>query len=161
VRDMESDHESPPDTTAGYERTDVKARPVIVFLVILFASTVLVCVLLVGLFGFYRSMASRRDHPPTLAMGIQQQIVPPPRLQASPPREWDQMVKDQETALAGYRWINKEQGVGAIPIERAIDIIATTGMTSASAAVSSTTAGLHHQIPTESASGRGAERTLQ
>ncbi|MEW6235563.1 MAG: hypothetical protein AB1656_09275 [Candidatus Omnitrophota bacterium] len=39
------------------------------------------------------------------------------------PAELTALVKEQQAALIGYRWIDKEKKIAAIPIERAMELV--------------------------------------
>lgn len=53
--------------------------------------------------------------------------APQPRLQAYPPADLQKVVAAQKARLQGYRWIDQGQGIAAIPIDRAMAIIAARG----------------------------------
>ena len=40
-----------------------------------------------------------------------------------PPQEYSSLVAEQEAQLNSYRWIDREKGVVAIPIERAAELV--------------------------------------
>jgi hypothetical protein len=40
-----------------------------------------------------------------------------------PPQEYSSLVAEQETRLNSYRWIDREKGVVAVPIERAAELV--------------------------------------
>jgi hypothetical protein len=50
-------------------------------------------------------------------------LAPPPRLQPSPPRELEEMRAAEDLVLKGYAWVNPDQGVVRIPIERAMELL--------------------------------------
>jgi len=39
------------------------------------------------------------------------------------PAELEALVKEQQAALSGYRWIDKEKKITAIPIDRAMELV--------------------------------------
>jgi hypothetical protein len=53
--------------------------------------------------------------------------APGPQLQIDPAAEREHVLGEQRARLAGYRWIDRDRGVIAIPIERAMQIIAGRG----------------------------------
>lgn len=52
---------------------------------------------------------------------------PKPRLEANPAAELHTLIARQRADLEGYRWANTEHTLVAIPIKRAIEIIAGRG----------------------------------
>jgi hypothetical protein len=39
------------------------------------------------------------------------------------PEEWSRLRAEQESRLHAYRWVDREQGVVAVPIDRAIELL--------------------------------------
>jgi len=61
------------------------------------------------------------NHTPTVRQ------FPKPRQEADPAAELHALLARQRKALNGYRWINTDHTLIAIPIERAMQIIAARG----------------------------------
>lgn len=55
------------------------------------------------------------------------ETAPPPLLLSDPNSEREAVTNQQTARLAGYRWIDRAQKIAAIPIERAMAIIAARG----------------------------------
>ena len=51
-----------------------------------------------------------------------------PRLQPDPPRQKLELEQRDEQFLTTYDWVDKESGVARIPVSRAIELLATTGL---------------------------------
>jgi hypothetical protein len=51
-----------------------------------------------------------------------------PALQANPPADLAKLKEEEQTRLNSYGWVDREAGVAHIPIARAIDILARTGL---------------------------------
>ena len=50
-------------------------------------------------------------------------ILPPePRLQADPPRDMKEFREVEETFLTSYGWMDKQEGIARIPIEKAMEL---------------------------------------
>jgi hypothetical protein len=54
-------------------------------------------------------------------------LPPQPRLLAHPAVELSTVVAQQRARLSGYRWIDRDRKIAAIPIDRAMAIIAARG----------------------------------
>lgn len=111
----------------GHETSDVNARGIALFVV------VLVVTVAVGQIGLGRVMsayarrtarieASRSPHFRTA-------VEPPePRIVGEPAVLLRQYRAEEARQLGSYGWVDREAGVARIPIDRAIDIVARTGL---------------------------------
>jgi hypothetical protein len=73
-----------------------------------------------GLWGvFVRDVPNRGQRPA--------QEPPQPRLLSNPPAELSKVLADQRARLTGYRWTDRGQGLIAVPIDRAMAIVAARG----------------------------------
>jgi len=102
-------------------------------LVIAILSGVLVFFLLRG---FVTRRAGQAGEPPVMA--------PPaaaggPTLLARPENELGRVRREEKERLATYGWIDQTGGVAHIPIDRAIEILATRGLPSATASAATPT----------------------
>jgi len=68
---------------------------------------------------FFAVVPSQRAEAP--------QEFPQPRLRAHPSADLQQYLAKQREALNGYRWANSDHSLVAIPIERAMALIAERG----------------------------------
>jgi hypothetical protein len=55
-------------------------------------------------------------------------MSPQPDLQVASSLDYQQMRAAEEAQLRSYRWVDREAGIAAIPIERAMEILAGRGM---------------------------------
>jgi hypothetical protein len=111
----------------GHESSEVNARGIIIFALGLVALGVLIQAAL-GLVmqGFSgREARGRAVRPPFFAVEVQ---PPAPRLQGNPGVELMQFKQEELAQLNHYGWIDKGAGIARIPIERAMDILARTGL---------------------------------
>lgn len=111
----------------GHERSDVRVRPLGIFLVVLVASMLLVGVVVQWMFGALERIAAEGDpirHP--LAESDRQ--TPGPLLQVSPRQDLDVLRADEMEELATAGWISREQGIARMPIDRAIQLTAERGL---------------------------------
>lgn len=111
-----------------FERKDIANGHV----VLTGAALLIVVWAIVGLLSFYFSYLSHyREEvsPPALPYEEGAQKLPPePRLQASPTADLQQLRARENAVLSQYRWIDRSKGVVAIPIDRAIQLIAQRGI---------------------------------
>jgi hypothetical protein len=119
------------DLRRGYETRDISLRALVVF-------AALIAALIAGSMGglwvlwkFYqRSFAGTTTR--TSQVFDRDQIPPPPQLQNTPARDYDEFRREQEAELNRYRWIDREQGIVQIPISRAMDLALEKGVGSLS-----------------------------
>jgi hypothetical protein len=103
------------------EPEGVQARPVL-YVAVGFLIFVAAC--LGGLFLYYSdAIGARKPAKP--------EPFPAPQLQRTPLSDLENLKRQQQAQLDGYAWVDKDQGIVRIPIERAMQIVAATGGTAA------------------------------
>jgi hypothetical protein len=118
------------ETKQGHERNTLVIKGLVVFAVALFGVGILVEF---GL-GFIMRDFSREEKglealaPPTFPDDTAP--LPGPRLQADPSTDFQKMRKDVLGHLNGYGWIDRQAGIAHIPIDRAMEIVARSGLPS-------------------------------
>lgn len=55
-------------------------------------------------------------------------MSPAPDLQVASSRDYQEMRAAEEAQLHSYGWVDREAGIAAIPIERAMEILASRGL---------------------------------
>ena len=55
-------------------------------------------------------------------------MSPEPDLQVASSRDYQEMRAAEEAQLHSYRWVDRDAGIAAIPIERAMEILASRGL---------------------------------
>jgi hypothetical protein len=119
----------PENAHLGHETSDVHVRTVLWFGLVVAVGTVAVAVLLLFLLRHYRAEASRRD--PQLSPLAGAPFEPAgPQLQHTPIADYEQFRDRQEEHLHSYGWVNREQGIVRMPIERAMEIALERGLPS-------------------------------
>ena len=138
------------DASHGYEATDVRVSGVVVFLVALSIFAVVTAVLAYGVGKVINAHLARENGPPgkwAKTVDIRQlgnmpsnpemqnkvaeltQQFPTPRLQTDDGSEdIANLHAREELLLENYSWANQEQGKVRIPIERAMELIAQSGL---------------------------------
>ena len=131
--DETSHHESVhPVSTAesgehAHEATDVSIRGLAVFGVILAVTAGLLHILLWNVYDYFESARRKPDVPITARPGGRE-VVEFPRLQPDPHADLVQMRAAESAVLDGYGWVDREQGITRIPIDKAMDLVAERGL---------------------------------
>ena len=122
----------------GHEASEMRIAPIVWFLVVLGFGTVIICLLMAGLFNsFEKNLAVEEGKASPLA-DERQKLPPEPRLQLAPstpeqletrqspnlkldhPLQEMKRLRDEENLkLSSYGWIDEKAGVIRIPIEEA------------------------------------------
>ena len=110
-----------------YETDDFSPRGIRWFTAGLAVLAVMVLVLMGGLLWFLSG-----GWPPR--QGIVTPMVPAPNmspepdLQVASSRDYQEMRAAEEAQLHSYRWVDREAGIAAIPIKRAMEILVSRGL---------------------------------
>ncbi len=119
----------------SYEHRDLSARGVLLFLIVLAVAGVFIHLILWGMFRYLGQQIT--PQPPsaalvtparTLPRGDPARAFPAPQLQPDPVADLNKFRDRQEEILNSYDFVDKNNGVVRIPIERAIQIIAQRGL---------------------------------
>ena len=124
----------------AFERRDIGVAGIIYFLVGLAAATILVHLLLVGLYRFLDKRAQSQEPAlspmVTRAPGDTRHIpqnypetaFPDPRLETDERTQLDSMRIAEEEKLNSYGWVDENAGTVRIPIERGMDLLVQRGL---------------------------------
>jgi len=120
---------TPPHGTpqGGYEKSDLRSRPIVVFGVIL---GVMVALAFIAAYGMIHLLGWwERPRLETPASPLATRTVPPePRLQVEAPKNLKSLQAAAQEVLTTYAWVSKEAGVARIPIERAMQLVLERGL---------------------------------
>ncbi|UCF36050.1 MAG: hypothetical protein JSU96_14675 [Acidobacteriota bacterium] len=111
----------------GHEKTDADVKPIVQFLVGLGALMVFVMFLMTGFYNLLDDYFGRSEQQVSPLVDVQQ-IPPGPKLQVNPAEELTEVRSWEDERLGTYEWIDEDTGVFRIPIERAKEIVAETGL---------------------------------
>lgn len=115
-------HHSP--NGAGHEHREASVRLIVSSLAGLAVVTFFVFVLVVGVFRYFYDVNKTGE-------ARREPVIPPrPRIEVAPYEELQQMRVRENHILNTYAWVNKDGGVVRVPIDRAIDLLATKGLPS-------------------------------
>jgi len=115
-------------TQHGHETRDIDIRFLGLFslsMVVLLAGSL---VLMGWLFGVFAGKPLGRGRSAPIAET--RPYPPAPRLQAAPTRDMQKMRRTESTRLQGYGWIDQTAGIARIPIDQAMELLATRGLPS-------------------------------
>lgn len=130
MADNQTDHHEPErrdNGSRGYEIRDIHMSVIIIGVTSLAVLCVVALTLMWWLVGALdRIPGGREAEAPSIEYG---RLLPPePRLQANPPRDMEEFLAREHEFLTTYGWINREQGVVRIPIDRAMELVAERGL---------------------------------
>lgn len=111
----------------GYEKSDLRSKPIVIFGAILAAVMVLA---FVATYGMIRVLGWwDRPRLETPASPLATRAAPPkPRLQVQAPKDLKSLQATEQEVLTTYAWVSKEAGIARIPIERAMQLVLERGL---------------------------------
>ena len=118
-----------------HEYKDISFKSIVRFAVVLVVITVVTHVLLWGVFEILDSRVTyAEEYNP---MALPNTLPPAPRLQVDEGEDINEFRMQEDSMMQAYGWLDRNAGVARIPIDRAIEVIATKGLPSTSAAAAS------------------------
>ena len=112
----------------AFEKEDVRATPILQFLVGLAVTTVVVAFLLYGFYGAMSAyVASQQPAPPHMKFAPDRQ-PPLPLLQELPLKDVTTLRAEEDALLTTYGWVDKGKGKIRIPVAEAMRIIVDRGL---------------------------------
>lgn len=130
----------------GHEQFDLKIAPVVWFLIGLTAATVVICLLMVGMFDALNNRASKSQGEASPLASERQKLPPEPRLQLAPSsveqiesgrppdlkqdhplQEMKRLREEEDAKLNSYGWVDEKTGIVRIPIDEAKKLMLEKG----------------------------------
>ena len=111
-----------------FEPTDLSLRPTIITGVAIVAFTIAVALLM---HFIYRPLLRERESAGAesqAAAQVLKQLPPEPRLQPSPPLDFEGYRAAQLGQLNHYGWIDRDKSIVGLPIQRAMQLIVERGI---------------------------------
>ena len=138
TRDTHGQPMHPENPEVTHEKSDVSVRGIFGFLIGLALCVVLICFVLAGVFSALRkgftatrpnvnAMVGTRELP-TASLKAAETIFPEPRLQVDYYGDLSKMREQWNEQVNGYGWVDKNNGVVHIPIERAMQLTLQRGL---------------------------------
>ncbi|MBZ5553399.1 MAG: hypothetical protein LAO21_11810 [Acidobacteriia bacterium] len=116
-----------PETPLGHEITDAHAPSIIKFAI------GLALVILLSLYAMARLADFFQEHqaplgPQPSPLVKSRQVPPSPQLQVSPGADLREFRAAEDAKLDGYGWVDRQNGIVWIPIDRAMDLVTQRGL---------------------------------
>jgi hypothetical protein len=111
----------------GYEKIDANPRGLLYFAAIIAIILAIVALSLIALFKHYQKTEPTRTVVATPFEAIEP-TPPPPRIQADPRADMRSYADSQEKLLNTYGWIDRQNGIVRLPIDRAIELLLERGL---------------------------------
>lgn len=131
----------------GHEASDLRIAPVVWFLIGLSVGTVVICLLMAGLFNSFEENQKESEGKPSPLASERQRLPPEPRLQLAPStveqlegnqppnlkedhplQEAKRIRNEEDKKLSSYGWVDEKGGVVRIPIEEAKKLLLKNGL---------------------------------
>jgi hypothetical protein len=120
----------------GYERRDASIPGLLqgaFWLAVVLFVTLIVMRFVFGFFKKVEPLGPTASPLVTPAQQAQQMLPPSPRLQVQPHAELVDYCAAQQREVDSYAWIDKQDGIVRIPVDRAMDLVLTRGLPTRSA----------------------------
>jgi len=129
-----------PGGHGAFERQDLSPRNILYFLILLGVGIVVSIFILRGVYDFLdkHERASQPAVNPLITnvpedtrhvpRGYPQTAFPSPKLEEDERTQLDGILTAEEKTLYSYGWVNEQQGIVRIPIERAMDLLVQRGL---------------------------------
>ena len=130
----------------GFEKTDASPRGLLYFVLVMAAILAAISLFLILLFKHYE----RSENPtPFVAAPFAgtQPLPPPPRIQPLPGVDMQSYDQSQQNLLNTYGWVDKQNGIVRLPIDRAMELLLQRGLPVRSAPNSQSTAQAQSKTP--------------
>ena len=104
----------------GYQPDRTNVRAIVIFTAALGGGLILVFIVI----WWLQMVFATPDEPPdAFVYETGAQLPPPPRLQESPAKDLEKLRQREHERLNEYAWVDREQGVVRIPIDRAMHLM--------------------------------------
>jgi hypothetical protein len=114
-------------TDRGHEWSDVPVKPLLLSLGALAAGCLIVMYVMQAMFKSFDASARARDVPGHV-LAEEDQVPPPPKLEANPTAENEASAAAERKVLETYGWIDRDAGVVRVPVERALELVLQEGL---------------------------------
>jgi hypothetical protein len=115
------------ERTAAYEKRDANPRALVYFILIMAAILAATSLSLIWLFKHYQKV----ENPGSVVaapFAAARPLPPPPRIQPNPSADMQGYMQSQQDLLNSYGWIDRQEGVVRLPIDRAMQLLLERGL---------------------------------
>src|SRR5438105_2015895 len=119
----------------GYETRDASARGLLYFVLIISGILVLAFLSLRWLFGYFQKAENPGSFVAAPFAGARP-LPPPPRVQSNPGADMQSYFQSQQDRLNTYGWIDRQNGIVRLPIDRAMELVLERGLPARSSSAS-------------------------
>lgn len=118
---------SPAARARGYEKSDASPRGLVYFLLLIAVVLAVTSLLLIRLFKYYQKAENPGSFVATPFAGARP-LPPPPRIQPDPGVDEQNYLQSQQNLLNTYGWIDRQNGIVRLPIDRAMELLLLRGL---------------------------------
>lgn len=104
----------------GHEETDINAKAIVTFGIILVIVAAVIHVMIWGMFHYLDVREIKADPQLSPLHPRGRQFPPEPRLQITPRNDLEAVRRGEEQILNSYGWVDEKAGVVRIPIQEAM-----------------------------------------
>ena len=111
----------------GYERSDASPRGLLYFALIMAAILAATSLSLIWLFKYFQ----KAENPGSFVaapFAAERPLPPPPRVQPNPREDLQNYYQSQQNLLNSYGWIDRQNGIVRLPIDRAMELLLERGL---------------------------------
>jgi hypothetical protein len=112
---------------AGHELRDLSPKAIALFALSLATLLVLVVLVTSFLHEHYLRVQVRTQAPPS-PFSAARAPTPEPRLAVTPGEQIKALRAAEDSLLKSYAWVDRQQGIVRIPIDRAMELLAQRGL---------------------------------
>ncbi len=111
----------------GHEKSDANPGSIAGFEVALLLLAVVSMAAMGGLFYYFTNREAVADTSRS-PLATERSLPPIPNLQVNPASDLEQLRVEENKRLNTYGWVDKEQGIVRIPVEKAMEVVAKQGL---------------------------------
>ncbi len=111
----------------GYEKSDASPRGLLYFALVMAAILALASLSLIWLFKYFQ----KAENPGSFVaapFAEERPLPPPPRVQPNPGEDLRNYYRSQQDLLNSYGWIDRQNGIVHLPIDRAMELLLQRGL---------------------------------
>jgi hypothetical protein len=111
----------------GYEKSDASPRGLLHFALAMAAILVILALSLIWLFKHYQKTENPGAFIAAPFTGVEP-VPPAPRVQPDPSADMRSYLQSQQSLLNSYAWIDRQNGIVRLPIDRAMELLLERGL---------------------------------